>query len=400
MPSQDLQYNILLTNETPPRACLADFGLSTLTPGGPRDAETVTVGGTPIYMAPELLSPIRFGKSSSRPTQPADIYAFGMVIYEVLTGFQPFHEQKRGLFDLTYHIAHGLRPARPDNVEQVGFGDGTWELVEECWMGEATRRPTIEQVLAHLKCVAAFSMVVDPTPEIPHESIENSRGFDSCSKLFISPTRGSSHLRAQGQIQLFMSTVATVQLPTDPVNLANRDTTVATVDAGSPARSLRSTVSRTARSASPVSGKKTPPSKARPFNTIPAVRPGSKTSVGIMLVSAALSSMILVPSKDDKTRIRLPGSTRAITRRRKVSNTPMHHHVHRIIPHNLFRPLQPSRISQDSGKRNSQISCVCVRLGTSPVREGKHKDLQISLMRCVFWKSTISGPLTTHLDSR
>jgi len=228
--SQDPQYNILITNEAPPRACLADFGLSTLTPGGPGETTTTTVGGTPIYMAPELLCPTKFNKSSGRPTQPGDIYAFGMVIYEVLTGFQPFHEQKRGIFDLTYQVAHGLRPTRPDNVEQVGFGDGTWELVEECWTEEATRRPTTDRVLAHLKHVAAFSAIVDPTPEMPRESIENSLGFDSSSKGFMFLTRDDSHLGAQGQIQLFNSTVATVQPPDNPgspVSTVNANSMVA-----------------------------------------------------------------------------------------------------------------------------------------------------------------------------
>ena len=234
MPSQDLQYNILITNETPPRACLADFGLSTLTPGGPGEMTTITHGGTPIYMAPELLCPTKFGNSSGRPTKPGDIYALGMVIYEVLTGFQPFHEQKRGLFDITYHVVHGLRPARPDNAEQVGFGDGTWEVVEECWTEAATRRPTISQVLSHLKSVAAFSATVDPTPEMPRESIENSSGLDSSSKGFMFLTRDDSHLGAQGQIQLFNSTVATAQPPANPVILVNQGTMVTVVNPGSP----------------------------------------------------------------------------------------------------------------------------------------------------------------------
>jgi serine/threonine protein kinase len=55
--SQDLQHIILITNETPVRVCLADFGLSTLTPSIPGETATITAGGTPVYMAPELLCP-------------------------------------------------------------------------------------------------------------------------------------------------------------------------------------------------------------------------------------------------------------------------------------------------------------------------------------------------------
>ena len=80
----------------PAQACLADFGLSTLTPSAPGEMTTVTTGGTRLCMAPELLAPEKFGKKNSRPTQPADMYAFGMVIYEVLTGRDPFYDQTYG----------------------------------------------------------------------------------------------------------------------------------------------------------------------------------------------------------------------------------------------------------------------------------------------------------------
>jgi serine/threonine protein kinase len=69
---------------------------------------TITAGGTPLYMAPELLDPEKFGKTNSRPTQPADMYAFGMVMYEVLTGFDPFYNQKFGtIYEFARHVIGG-----------------------------------------------------------------------------------------------------------------------------------------------------------------------------------------------------------------------------------------------------------------------------------------------------
>jgi len=204
----DLQHNILITNETPPRACLADFGLSTLAPSTQGGTATTTTGGTPTHMAPEILVPSRFGQSSARPTQPADIYALGMVIYEVLTGSQPFYEQKWVVSELTYHVVSGERPAKPSNAEQIGFGGGTWELVEECWTEEAAGRPTIDLVLSHLTRVAASSTVVDPTPEKPHESTGDSLESGLSSKLSIPPARHDSHLDTQGKIRLFTSSTS------------------------------------------------------------------------------------------------------------------------------------------------------------------------------------------------
>lgn len=189
MPSQDLQPNILINNETPPRACLADFGLSSLIPGAQGAMTTITAGGTPIFMAPELLCPATFHKPSARPTHPADIYALGMVIYEVLTGSQPFREQNWGEHEVVYHVMTGVRPQKPVDAEQIGFGDGTWELVEECW-AEESMRPTIDRVLTHLTRVAAYSRIVGPTPDKLREIAVNSAMSDSSGKLliYLSPT--------------------------------------------------------------------------------------------------------------------------------------------------------------------------------------------------------------------
>ena len=86
------------------RACVADFGLSTITGARTgstaKDSDTATLssflsndtlmsftpGGTTRWMSPELLDPERFGvpeSESDRQTRQSDCYALGMVIYEV-----------------------------------------------------------------------------------------------------------------------------------------------------------------------------------------------------------------------------------------------------------------------------------------------------------------------------
>ena len=90
--------NILVNRDR--RACLADFGLSTITgiatyaTAGASRASLIsndtlmsfTAGGTRRWMSPELLDPEMFGIPQSegdRPTRQSDCYALGMVIYEV-----------------------------------------------------------------------------------------------------------------------------------------------------------------------------------------------------------------------------------------------------------------------------------------------------------------------------
>jgi len=94
---RDVQANILINKYS--RACLADFGLSTIVGVEHRAAfrhffipaaskvslMSFTDGGTTRWMSPELLDPDRFKITDCRPTKQSDCYAFGMVIYEVRT---------------------------------------------------------------------------------------------------------------------------------------------------------------------------------------------------------------------------------------------------------------------------------------------------------------------------
>jgi serine/threonine protein kinase len=71
--------NILLDKEG--HALLADFGIAKITGGGANLTGTGVVG-TPAYMAPE--------QAQGMPEARSDIYALGVVVYEMLTGVQPY----------------------------------------------------------------------------------------------------------------------------------------------------------------------------------------------------------------------------------------------------------------------------------------------------------------------
>ena len=74
-----------MTNGTPPRACLADFGFITMavSPDQKLSSSAQLEGGTMKFMAPELLVPEKYGRQDAVPTMQADIYAFGLVIFQV-----------------------------------------------------------------------------------------------------------------------------------------------------------------------------------------------------------------------------------------------------------------------------------------------------------------------------
>ena len=80
------------------RACLADFGLTRIltefSSSGPGDP-----GGTVAWMSPEMLWPEEFDLKDAKPTKESDVYALGILIYEVRTflpGSLQLHIEAKG----------------------------------------------------------------------------------------------------------------------------------------------------------------------------------------------------------------------------------------------------------------------------------------------------------------
>ena len=162
-------------------------------------------------MAPELLSPGKFGLPNGRVSKQADIYAFGMVVYEVLTGRTPFAGEGRWLPEIIMGVMEGHRPSKPENAEDIGFGKGTWELVQRCWDENRNRRPTVDSISKHFKHVATTSKVVPPVssmsaPTVGHPTVSEpgSGSRDSCECLVWPKKVDQISLYAAPAAQLFV----------------------------------------------------------------------------------------------------------------------------------------------------------------------------------------------------
>jgi len=85
------------------------------------EVEDGKIYGVLPYVAPEVLRGEKY-------TQSSDIYSFGMVAYEVLTGLPPFHKRAHDLSLLQSIRDGGLRPSLNDiRVPQL-----LKDLIKQC----------------------------------------------------------------------------------------------------------------------------------------------------------------------------------------------------------------------------------------------------------------------------
>jgi len=93
------------------------------------------------YMGPELLDPEAFGLAECNPTRESDIYAFGVVTYQVVTGEQPFPGAEGG--PIVYNVISGERPSRPSGPNEW-VSDDLWNFICRCWSPSWDGRPDVE----------------------------------------------------------------------------------------------------------------------------------------------------------------------------------------------------------------------------------------------------------------
>lgn len=129
--------NILLTEEGQPM--LLDFNLATDIKVQEAVGE-LRVGGTLPYMAPEHLSALQGGDKSKVNTR-SDIYALGVILFELLSGKTPF-ESKRGTFADTLPVMIAERMQGPPALRPLNpaISPAVESIVRHCLEPDANKR--------------------------------------------------------------------------------------------------------------------------------------------------------------------------------------------------------------------------------------------------------------------
>jgi Protein kinase domain/NPCBM/NEW2 domain len=152
--------NVLLDGSVvPPAARLTDFGFSRLVSSTDTGRSTLMVG-TPLYVAPELVD-------GGEPTPAVDLYALGIVLYEMSCGVTPF----AGGSMLTVLRRHAeMSPGRPD-----GIPDPLWDVINWLLAKSPRGRPqsarqaatVLDALVADLRGAPVAPALTEPPAPLP-----------------------------------------------------------------------------------------------------------------------------------------------------------------------------------------------------------------------------------------
>jgi len=156
--------NVLVTTEG--SALLGDFGLSRVyqeVAAQTKDYSMTVTSAKPNnasrFKAPEVMF-----DDLARSTQ-SDVWAFGMLVYQVYSGVSPFHEHSEA--QLPFRLQEGDRPERPASCP-----NDIWEIAVACWAQEPRARPSMSAVLKRLGDVGrATGVQIDGIVDVAPQSI-------------------------------------------------------------------------------------------------------------------------------------------------------------------------------------------------------------------------------------
>ncbi|RHZ83530.1 hypothetical protein Glove_91g54 [Diversispora epigaea] len=136
---QDFHPGNILSSSFKSDLQISDFGLSKLIGTNPNNPEKKNIFGVLPYIAPEVLS------GDKEYTKAADVYSFGIIAYEMVTGFPPYPDIPHDK-DLAMKICNGLRPKIPFHTPKL-----ITRMIMRCWDAQVTHRPTFEELFDELK---------------------------------------------------------------------------------------------------------------------------------------------------------------------------------------------------------------------------------------------------------
>jgi serine/threonine protein kinase len=125
--------NIFVTGNFCMNAVIADLGISKSALSVLDNDEEIY--GIIPYVAPEVFLRRKYTKAS-------DIYSFGMIMWELMTGRRPFWDRNHDTELIIKIVCNGLRPPIVTNAPESYI-----ELMQKCWHSDPDKRPTATELV-------------------------------------------------------------------------------------------------------------------------------------------------------------------------------------------------------------------------------------------------------------
>jgi hypothetical protein len=133
--------NILISRDRG-KVMLADFGLAAQKSGSTSHAKTVSVAGSPCYMAPEVL------QVPAVWTTRADVYSFGITVWEMLHKRSPWPENVHRDAMINKILREGFIPEIDEDVASVQW---VVRLIASCCRRDPKDRPYAAKIATFIE---------------------------------------------------------------------------------------------------------------------------------------------------------------------------------------------------------------------------------------------------------
>ncbi|CAB9513725.1 activated protein kinase catalytic subunit alpha-1 [Seminavis robusta] len=165
--------NVLVDNKF--RAKVTDFGLSA--------KKSNNASGTPYWMAPELL------RGDSTNTAKSDIYAFGILIYEIFSRKDPYEGENH--IEVLRKICDPFVNKRPPIPDGCSFKMA--ELMTECLSLNPAARPTAELVDVAVRVEGSVKERTSKLEQLNRELEEANKKIETASSMQLEHFACMSH---------------------------------------------------------------------------------------------------------------------------------------------------------------------------------------------------------------